>query len=206
MKRPRVRAMVGLVTLLFAAAACVPTRESSELPLVALLNGPAQAALTGSAEGVQSELERDTGKPFELASAFSMRFLESHTDLFHSRAAPGAARIARSQGADLAIMVGAPVLVRDVAVSRDSASRRIDVQVALEAQVVDPRTDAVVQVLRTRTFSGSRVEANDAPVVDVEDDTTVQALRDAAVPELAAAIRAELPYLVRELLIGSSGG
>lgn len=206
MNRARVRVVTASVILMLAAAACVPTRESSELPLVAVLNGPAQSALVGSAEGVQEALERDATAPFELVSSFSMRFLESHTDLFHSRAAPGAARIARSQGADLAVMVGAPVLEREVSVSRDSASRRIDVRVALEAQVVDPRTDAIVQVLRTRTFSGSRVEANDAPLVDVNDDTTVQALRDAAVPELAAAIRAELPYLMRELLIGSNGG
>ena len=77
---------------------------------------------------------------------------------------------------------------------------------ALEAQVVDPRTDAVVQTLRTRTHQGSRVEANDEPLPAPEDDETVVALMEGAAPELAASLGAELPYLFSELLIGSSGG
>jgi len=206
MTRNRIRASIGLMAIVLAAAACVPRQEATAKPMVAILNAPTQSVLAGSAEGVQQELERDAGAPFAMVSSFTMRFLESHTDLFHSRAAPGAARIARAQGAALAVMVAAPVLERNVTVSNDTSRRRIDVQVALEAQVVDPRTDAVVQVLRTRTFRGSRVEANDTPLPPVADDPTVASLRDDAVPELAAAIRAELPYLIRQLLIGSSGG
>lgn len=186
--------------------ACAPTAAPSGTIQVALMNGPAQSRLPGSADGVQAILAREQGSRFTYVSAFTMRFLETHNDLFQSRAAPSAARIARSQGADLAIMVGAPVLERSATPSRDGASRRIDVSLALEAQVVDPRTDAVVQVLRTRTLQGSRVEASGEELVAVEADPTVLALRDQAIPELAAALSAELRYLVNGLLIGSSGG
>ena len=98
------------------------------------------------------------------------------------------------------------MLERDVTVSRDEGSRRVDVKVALEAQVVDPRTDAVVQTLRTRTHQGSRVEANTDPLPDPADDQTVVALMQGAAPELAKSLAAELPYLFSELLIGSNGG
>ncbi|HRN19363.1 MAG: hypothetical protein WC972_07015 [Trueperaceae bacterium] len=185
-------------------AACAPAPARTGTVLVAMMNGPAQSVLAGSADGVQHILERDVSN-FTYVSEFTMRFLETHNDLFHSRAAPSAARIARSQGADLAIMVGAPVLERTVTPSRDGAARRVDVSLALEAQVVDPRTDAVVQVLRTRTSQGSRVESNAEPLVPVGSDPTVIALRDQAIPELAAALEAELPYLASSLLIGSNG-
>src|SRR5690606_41502322 len=133
------------------------------------------------------------------------RCLESQADRLDSRAALAAARMARDQGADLAVMVGAPVLERQVTPSRDGASRRVDVTVALEAQVVDPRTEAIVQTLRTRTHQGSRVEADDSPLPEPSDDPTVQALVAEAAPELARSLAAELPFLFRELLIGVDG-
>ncbi len=198
-----------LLTLVFLMGAllvaCAPAPSRTGTVLVAMMNGPAQSRLPGSADGVQALLERESNPSFSYVSTFSMRFLETHNDLFHSRAAPSAARIARSQGADLAVMVGAPVLERNVTASRDGTSRRVDVSLALEAQVVDPRTDAVVQVLRTRTSQGSRVESNSEPVLPVESDPTVLALRDQAIPEMAAALSAELPYLAKSLLIESNG-
>lgn len=204
--RSRLIAVIGIIGLAGSlVVGCAPRVSEQQLPLVALLNAPAQAALSGSAEAVQDQLERDEARGFEMISGFTMRFLESHNDLFHSRAAPSAARIARGQGADLAIMIGVPVLAREVTVSRDEASRRVDVSVALEAQVVDPRSDAVVQTLRTRTHQGSRVEANDEPLPETDDDETVVALMESAAPELANSLAAELPYLFRELLIGSNG-
>lgn len=205
--RPR-RLTVAVVVLGLALviAGCAPSATEQQRPLVALLNAPAQVALSGSAELVQDVLQRDQGRDFDLVSGFTMRFLESHNDLFHSRAAPSAGRIGRTQGADLVVMIAALVLEREVTASRDDRSRRVDVSVALEAQVVDPRTDAVVQTLRTRTHQGSRVEANDEPLPAPEDDETVVALMEGAAPELAASLGAELPYLFSELLIGSSGG
>lgn len=208
--RSRLMRSLSLVALLAAFAlvlgACAPAATPSAEAKVAVMNGPAQSALGGSAEAVQSELESHADRGFSLVSAFTMRFLESHTDLFHSRAAASAARIARSEGADLAVMVGAPVLERVVTLSNDEASRRVDVSVALEAQVVDASTDAIVQTLRTRTQQGSRVEANDLPLPDPDEDPTVVALMQVAAPELAFSLLAELPYLIKQLLIGSTGG
>jgi hypothetical protein len=199
-RRATALALAALLAAL-AFAACAPSARDETRPLVAIMNAPAQSAVRGAAEIVQDVLFADEGRTFDLVSSFTMRFLESHTDLFHSQAAPSAARIARNQGADLAVMVGAPVLERDVSLSRDEASRRVDVSLALEAQVVDPETAAVVQTLRTRTHQGSRVEANDVPLPDPSDDITVQALLEDAAPELARSLAAELPFLFRELLI-----
>lgn len=197
--------LVGALLLLAACAPAQRERAGEATATIAMLNAPAQSAVPGSADAVQAELEGRADAPFGFVSAFSMRFLETHNDLFHSRAAPSAARIARTQNADLAVMVGAPVLEREVTEGR-GASRRVDVTLALEAQVVDPRNDAVVQVLRTRTLQGSRVESVDLPLPDVTADPTVLALRDRAAPELAASLLAELPYLISSLLIGSNGG
>lgn len=199
-RRATALALAALLAAL-ALVACAPSARDETRPLVAIMNAPAQSAVRGAAEIVQDVLFADEGRTFDLVSSFTMRFLESHTDLFHSQAAPSAARIARNQGADLAVMVGAPVLERDVSLSRDEASRRVDVSLALEAQVVDPETAAVVQTLRTRTHQGSRVEANDVPLPDPSDDITVQALLEDAAPELARSLAAELPFLFRELLI-----
>lgn len=206
MTRPRVRLLLSASLLGALLVACAPARTQTGSVLVAVMNAPAQSRLPGSAEGVQAYLERDGDARFTYVSSFTMRFLETHNDLFHSRAAPSAARIARTQGADLAVMVGTAVLDRDVTPSRDGRTRRVDVAIALEAQVVDPRTDAVVQVLRTRTLQGSRVESNEDEIVPIEQDPTVEALRDQAAPELGASLAAELPYLTDSLLIGSSGG
>lgn len=208
--RPSARRSFVVAALLVAAAAllgaCAPTATPSTEARVAVMNGPAQSTIKGSAEAVHEELEKHPDRGFSLVSAFTMRFLESHTDLFHSRAAASAARIARTEGADLAVMIGAPVLERRVTLSDDEASRRIDVSVALEAQVVDASTDAIVQTLRTRTQQGSRVEANDLPLPDPDEDPTVVALMQVAAPELTFSLLAELPYLIKQLLIGSSGG
>lgn len=188
----------GVLASLFA---CAPVAEKSR-PVVAIMNAPAESRAPGAAEAVQSHLQGDINRSFDMVSSFTMRFLESHTDLFRDRAAPSAARIARDQTADLAVMIGAPVLERNVTLSRDEASRRIDVSLALEAQVVDPSTEAVVQTLRTRTHQGTRVEANDAPLPDPSSDQTVEVLVQEAAPELARSLAAELPFLFKELLIG----
>lgn len=193
---------VGL-TVLFALvlSACAPQVRPEGQPVVAVINGPAQHAIDGSAQAVHQHFADDPERDFELASTFALRFLESHTDLFEDRAAPSAARIARGQGADLAIMIAAPVQHRTVTLSRDEASRRVDIELALEAQVVDARTDAIVQTLRTRSHFGSRVEANDFPLPDPAADGTLMSLVAEAARELAVALRAELPYLFSQLLL-----
>ena len=53
---------------------------------------------------------------------------------------------------------------------------------------------------------GSRVEANDAPLPEAADDSTVAALVQEAAPELARSLAAELPFVFKELLIGVDQG
>lgn len=200
------RARVRLATFLMLGAAlllaaCAPSTSSVSEPVVAVINGPAQHAINGSAQAVHEHFVQDTERGFALVSPFSLRFLESHSDLFDDRAAPTAARIARNQGADLAILVGAPIQTRTVTLSRDEASRRVDIELALEALVIDARNGAVVQTLRTRSHFGSRVEANDFPLPEPAEDGTLMALVGDAAVQLAAALRAELPYLFSQLLL-----
>lgn len=196
--RLAIQLSLGAVLLL---SACAPSTGSTDEPLVAIINGPAQHAVNGSAQAVHEHFAQDAERGFALVSPFSLRFLESHSDLFDDRAAPSAARIARGQGADLAIMVGAPVQTRTVTLARDEASRRVDIEVALEAQVIDARNGAIVQTLRTRSHFGSRVEANDSPLPEPAEDGTLMALVEDAAVQLAAALRAELPYLFSQLLL-----
>ena len=207
MRSTSLRTLAAVLVSAVLLVGCVPAATTGDQPpLVAVLNAPSQSVVWGSAEAVHEELRGDPDRGFALVSPFSMRFLETHTDLFHDQAAPSAGRIARNQRADLAVMIGAPVLEREITLSNDEASRRIDVLLVLEAQVVDPRTDSVVQALRTRRHEGSRVEANDTPLPEASEDPTVRALAQRAAVELALSLKAELPYLFSELLIGSSGG
>ncbi len=199
-----------LLSLLLGATlltACAPSQGhgGEAHATIAIVNAPTQSRLAGVADLVQDDLTRRADAPFDFVSAFTLRFLETHNDMFHNRAAPSAGRIARSQGADLAVMVSAGVLEREVTEARDGQTRRVDVSLALEAQVVDPRNDSVVQVLRTRTHQGSRVESVSLPLPDTQSDPTALALAERAAPELAASLLAELPYLISSLLIGSSG-
>lgn len=191
------------LTVLFGSllAACAPQVRTDGRRVVAVINGPAQHAIDGSAQAVHEHFADDPERGFDLVSTFALRFLESHNDLFDDRAAPSAARIARGQNADFAIMIGAPIQTRSITVSRDEASRRIDIELVLEAQVVDARTDAIVQTLRTRSHFGSRVEANDFKLPDPTQDGTLMTLVAEAARELAVALRAELPYLFSQLLL-----
>ena len=179
-----------LLSLLLGATlltACAPSqgRAGEAHATIAILNAPTQSRLAGVADLVQDDLTKRADAPFDFVSAFTLRFLETHNDMFHSRAAPSAGRIARSHGADLAVMVSAGVLEREVTETGKGDTRRVDVSLALEAQVVDPRNDSVVQVLRTRTHKGSRVESVSLPLPDTHADPTALALSERAAPELA---------------------
>lgn len=180
------------VCLALILGACAPASGNRSEPLVAVLNAPSESVLSGSAERLQDDILRDGTLGFRLVSSGAMRFQESHNDFFHSRAAGTAGRVARSYGADIAVMVGASVLRRDVTVSEDQQSRRVEVTVQMQVVLIDAATDAVLSTQYAGLMHASRRESNKQPLIDVQQDPDVIVLRNEGVDDLARVVEANL--------------
>lgn len=178
--------------LVLILGACAPAARNGNEPLVAVLNAPSEAVIGGSAERLQEDILRDGPLGFKLVSSGAMRFQETHNDFFHSRAAGTAGRVARSYGADIAVMVGASVLRRDVTVSDDQQTRRVDVTVQMQAVLIDAATDAVLSTQYAALMHASRRESNRQPVIDIHQDPDVIVLRNQGVDDLARVVEANL--------------
>lgn len=204
------RTLLAAATALLAAtlAGCAPAaRTAHDLPLVAVLNAPAQNRLDGSAQRLEHDM-RDVGAlPFAFVNENAMRFQEGHNDFFHSRAAGSAARVARSYGAPLAVMVGAAVLDRQVVVSKDQKTRQVTVTVQMQASVVEAADATVRSELYARSLSATRVESNGDRLVPLASDPDVTRLRDAGIHDLAPAVVGSITGALGPAVVsGSSGG
>lgn len=187
-----IKLLLPFAALLLVALACAPTvSEGQERTVLAVMNGPAEARLPGTAEDVQGELLSLLRGAYRFVPNSTMRFRETHMDLYRSRADGNAAQIARSEGAALAVMVGAPLLEREV---REGAGglRYVDVRVVLEARLIRPDDANVIAVVRSNHYSGSRTEPKSFELLPVEEDPTVVALRQRAAAELASSLAGEL--------------
>ncbi len=171
---------------------CAPSAGNQGGPLVAILNAPSESLLPGSAERLQQAFAKDPTIGFRLVSGGAMRFQETHNDFFHSRAAGTAGRVARSYGAQIAVMVGAEQLTRDVTVSDDHQTRRVEVSVQMKATLVDAATDDVVATQYGVVLQASRRESNQQPLVDIKFDPDVRALRDQGVDAIGRTVEANL--------------
>lgn len=176
---------VGLA-LALALSGCAPAvgRE----PLVAVLNGPAEGRIQGSAELLQNLMNEQGPLYFRFVNPAAMRFAETHNDLFHSRALTSGGRIARSYGAGYAVLIGASTLDRSVTLSKDKGVRSVDVTVQIEAIVVSASTDQAVARISSQTFEQTRAESTDTRLPAIGRDPTVQALRDQAEANIAPAV------------------
>lgn len=204
----RLLAAAALVALL--AAACAPgvgapgTDRNGELldsrrAKLAIINAPAGSALRGAADAVVGELQAKTGREYDFPASMALRFSETHMDLFGSRAAAGAARIARDQGADLAIMIGVQPLERRVTSEEGGTMRAVNVRLALEAKLIAPGGATTLATLTTRNYSGSRTESSSEELPSPSEDPTVTALLNRAAAELAATLEDELPRALSAL-------
>lgn len=173
--------------LLLALTSCAPA-TSSQQPQVAVLNGPAQGRIEGSAAALVTDMGGFGPLHFGFVSAAALRFAEGHSDLFYDRAVTAAGRIARTYAAPYAVLVGASTLQRDVTLSQDKSERAVSVTLRIQAQVVDAATDTVVSSVESQLYQQTRTESTANPLPDLQHDPTVQVLRDQGVDAVAPAV------------------
>lgn len=178
-------AFVSLVALL---GACAPATGSAAGPAVAVLNGPTQGRIAGSAALLQDDMAQQGALHFHFVNSAAMRFAEGHNDFYHDRAVTAAGRVARSYGAPYAVLIGASTLDRKVTTSHDGGARSVDVTVQMEAVVVDASTDQAVSRIDSQVYEQTRYESTDTALPPLQRDPTVQTLRDQGVGDIAPAV------------------
>ncbi len=198
MRHSRIRTLtLAFAALALTLVACAPATAPGTRPLVAVLNGPADGRIAGSAQLLETEMRVQGPLPFAFVSDAAMRFAEGHNDLFYDRADPAAARIARSYGARYAVLIGAPTMTRDVTVSKDGSARWVDVTLRMEARVVDASSGAVLARFESPQMQRARRESTADALPALQHDPDVQALRDQGVRDVAPAVVGAVRHAVQ---------
>ncbi len=180
---------LGLLAIL--AAGCLPSALQDTTPDVAVLGVPADELVPGAAGLLDDRLRAaDTG--FDFVSASTLRFLEVRRGLVGSQVVPGAARIARTNGAEIAITIGPDTLTREL----EEIGRRYREQVdmRLEVTIVRASDATVLARLAGPRLTGERLIDEDA-LPPLDEDPLVASLRDESVDDLAPRVARELRRL-----------
>lgn len=181
--------------MVLVLAGCAPT-TSPHQPLVAVLNGPAEGRIDGSATTLEADMRQFGPLYFGFVPGAALRFDEGHSDLFHDRAVTSAGRIARTYGAPYAVVVGANTLERNVTLSKDKKWRTVSVTLRIQAMVVDAATNTVVSRVESQLLQGSRYESTADPLPTLQRDPTVLRLRDDGVDAVAPSVVGSLWHVL----------
>lgn len=192
--------LLWLVLLPAAMVACVPGLTDDRGPRAVVLGVPADRLVPGAADELQLRLDPDvTGH--ELVSTTRARFLEVRRGLVDGMVAPGAARIARNTGADVAVTIRASTLVREIV---DADRPRPWQRTVLQLEIVLLDATDASELAR---LAGPRLQherrLNEATLPDLADDPAVATLRDRGLDDLAPRVAQELRSLA--VLTGSTG-
>jgi hypothetical protein len=193
------RLILPLLSAALLVAGCLPAALEDATPDAAVIGIPATELLPGAASGLDERL-RALDDGHDLVRASSLRFLEVRRGLVGSQAIPGAARIARTTGAELAVTVGPAVLDRRIE-TPDTAPREV-AELRLEVTLVRAEDATVLRRLLGPTETGERrLDGDELPAL--VDDPLIEALVEASLDELAPRVAAALR---ERALSGSSGG
>jgi hypothetical protein len=189
---------VGIVLLFLVA--CVPQTQGDTGPSVAVINAPADFRVEGLADKLQTELERNSApNVYSFVSRSRVAFQETHRDTAGSRAPLQAAFIARTFGAEYAVIVAAPVFEREVHEFTffGTLKREITTEVHLEARIIDPATAEVLATYTSSVYKGFRVETvpEDEELVEQSEDPDLQAGIGRALQEIAPGLATDLELL-----------
>lgn len=186
----------GLLVIL--AGGCLPSALQDATPDAAVLGVPANDLVPGAADLLDDRLRTtDTGVDF--VSASTLRFLEVRSGLVGSRVRPGAARIARTNGAEVAVTIGPVTLTREV----EEAGRRYRERVAMQLEVTIIRSSDATELTRLSGphLVGERLIDEDT-LPPLDEDRLVASLRDESVDALAPRVARELRHLAVSGSIG----
>lgn len=194
---PLVRLPAAFLALVLLAAGCLPAALEDATPDAAVLGVPADALVPGAAAGLHERLS-DLSTGHDLVPASLLRFREVRSGLVGSRAPTGAARVARTTGADVAVMVASRTLDREIRGAPFAAYE----EVTLRLEVVLLRAEDATELAR---LSGPRLTGErslrERALPPLDEDPLVRDLVRRSLNELAPRVAAEL-----EALSESSGG
>ncbi|MDZ7707722.1 MAG: hypothetical protein U5J97_07475 [Trueperaceae bacterium] len=192
------RMLLPLGLLVVLVVGCLPSALQDATPDAAVLGVPAGDRVPGAADGLHDRLAAaDTG--FDFVPASTLRFLEVRSGLVGSRVRPGAARIARTNGAELAITIGPATLTREL----ETAGRLHRERVVMRLEVAIVRSSDATELAR---LAGPRLVGektiDDEALPPLDDDPLVASLREESLDALAPRVARELRTLA---ISGSSG-
>lgn len=176
---------MGLAVL---ATGCLPAALDDARPDAAVIAAPANASAPGSGAALDRSL-RELATGHDFASAARMRFLEARSGLIGSQVVPGAARIARTSSAGLAVVVQPATLSR---VILDPDSRPTE-RLVLQLDVLLVRASDAREL--GRLASPRRVAERDLPsgvLPPLDEDPLYLAALDASIDALAPRVAQEM--------------
>lgn len=187
--------------LLLGGTGCLPGALQDDTPDVAVIGVPAGERLPGAADGLHARLA-DASTGFDLVPAATLRFLEVRSGLVGSRVTSGAARVARSTGAEVAVTVGAAVLERELTGSQRRPRQRAELR--LEAVLIRAADAEVLARVPGPTLSGERnLDEHELPPIG--NDRLLADLVEESLDPLAEAVGRALRDRAAAFS-GSSGG
>jgi hypothetical protein len=189
-----------LLIIFLLLGGCVPQLEDSG-PSVALINAPAEGRITGLADKLEARLLNDGALGYAFTSSSKIRFAETHRDMGGGRAPLQAAFIARTYGAELALMIGSPSYKREVFEFTlfKTPKRKIITQVQLEVVIIDPVTAEPRSTYSSQLYTAVRVETIDGDLIEEQADPDLTSLIDKALDDIVPVVRQDLNTLFANL-------
>lgn len=180
--------MIGLLLVL---GGCLPAALEDATPDAAVVGVPANELVPGAADGLHARLQRlDTGH--DLVARAGPEFLEVRRGLVGGRVPEGAARVARSSGADVAVTIGASRLQREIV----GPSRSPRERATLQLEVVLYRASDAAELARLggpRLTSERFLREDELPPLD--EDPLLRELTERGLNDLAPWVAEELRSL-----------
>lgn len=188
-----------MLLLLIVLTACAPSASGAlDKPLVLVFNGPAEARELPAAQAVSANIHTSTA-PFRFANDSTLRFRETHTSFSDYLLVGNVAREGRNLSAPLSVVVGTPVLTRNVHVNRSETRRRVVVHLELVAEFISTEHVTEVASLSSGVYEASRSESVATDLPSLADDPQVQELLRAAAREFAPRVQNEITFQLGEL-------
>lgn len=187
------------LTLVFLAllASCAPAFQDGRQAVV-LINAPTEHRVFGLAEEFQALLERDPASSlYRFAFPASVRFQETHRDMFGNRALRQAAFIARNLSGRYAVLVGAPRYERKASLILTplGEQRLVATEVTIAVVIVDPDTAGILFTQEGRAVA-TRLESARRPLIAKAQDPDLLSLRQRVLRELVLPTSTQLAILL----------
>lgn len=188
---------LAVLLVIVALTACLP--QANTINQVAVLNAPADARITVAAVELEDQLRARFSPLYSLVPSSTMRFAETRNDFYGSRYKDSASLVARTFGAEMVVLVSAPVYDRTIEISRSGDRRSVSLKMQLEISIFDPLTQDILASYRSDVYSAFRTESTVSELVSKEDDPDAGRIVKDAMRLLSQQVATDLDYLFQRL-------